>query len=45
MEYIIGGIVGFMIGGVFGIFTAALCAASGRASRMEEEMLYNCETE
>ena len=37
MEYIIGGVVGFFIGGAFGVFAMALCAVSGNISRMEEE--------
>lgn len=29
----------FFIGFIIGFFTAAVCAASGRASRMEERMI------
>ena len=40
-------IIGCFIGAIIGFFTAALCAASGRASRMEErisdEAIYEAE--
>ena len=36
MKYVIGGIIGAIIGWTFGAFTMALCATSGKASRAEE---------
>ena len=34
-------IIGCFIGGAIGFFTAIILAASGRASRMEERMVYD----
>lgn len=38
MHCLVSGLIGFLAGGSLGVFAMALCAASGRASRMEEEM-------
>lgn len=36
MEYLVGGVIGLLIGGTIGACAMVLCTVSGKASRAEE---------